>query len=204
MLDNRDVGQIIGEPLLDSVRKPPASLTLRILLRSVSRPPWKNLDGSIAKRVEISIPNAKKSKLDWALIKNSFGGINGYLWGRFMVIAHLDDGNLIKFFAGSESEGKKLLNSLAELTESEITTVNITEETKEGARVKYKGLYKESTRVYPANLTIINQNQILRINEGLATAKGFYKRRRYLIPLYTDTQPDNFNLVVQELSQKDD
>ncbi len=65
-------------------------------------------------------------------------------------------------------------------------------------------LYKETTRVYPANLTIINQNQILRINEGIATANGMYKRRRYLIPLYTDTQPDNFNLITQELVRKDD
>ena len=203
MLDNRDVGQIIGEPLLDSVRKPPASLTLRILLRGVPNPPWKNVDGSRAKRVSISIPNFKKSKLDWLLIKNAFGGINGYLWGRFIVVARLDDGNMIKLFAGSETEGKKILNSLIQLTESEITTVNITEETKDGARLKYKALYKETTRVYPANLTIINQNQILRINEGIATTRGIYKRRRYLIPLYTDTKPDNFDLITQDLLKKD-
>ncbi len=204
MLDNRDVGQIIGEPLLDSVRKPPTSLTLRVILRSASKPPWKNADGSTAKIVAVTIPNAKKSKLDWLSIKNAFGGINGYLWGRFIVVARLNDGNMIKFFAHSETEGKKILNSLLLLTEAELTTVNITEEIKEGARLKYKSLYKESTRIYPANLTIINQNQVLRLNEGIATTRGIYKRRRYLIPLYTDNKPDNFDLITQEIFRKDD
>ena len=179
-------------------------MNLRIVLRSAPKPPWKNQDGSLAKRVEITIPNLKKSKLDWLLIKNALGGINGYLWGRFIVLARLDDGNMIKLFAGSETEGKKILNLLTKLTEGEITTLNITEETKEGARAKYKALYKESTRIYPANMTIINQNQILRLNEGIATTRGIYKRRRYLIPLYTDTKPYNFDLIVQELIRKDD
>ncbi len=111
---------------------------------------------------------------------------------------------MIKLFAGSETEGKKILNSLLQLTEAEVTTVNITEETKEGARLKYKSLYKESTRIYPANLTIINQNKILKINEGIATTRGIYKRRRYLIPLYPDRKPDNFDLITQELLRKDD
>ncbi len=204
LIDNRDVGQIIGEPLLDSVKKPPVSLNLRILLRSSPKPPWKNQDGSLAKRALITIPNVKKSKVDWSFIKRSLGGTNGYIWGRFIVIARLDDGNMIKLFAGSESEGKRILNLLTELTEGNVTTINITEETREGVRLQHPGLYKESTRVYPATLTIINQNKILRINEGRETTRGIYKRRQYLIPLYTETKPDNFDLITQELIKKDD
>ena len=90
------------------------------------------------------------------------------------------------------------------LTNAELTTLNITEEKKEGARLKYKALYKEFTQVYPANLTIINQNRILKINEGIATSRGIYKRRQYIIPLYPDKKPNNFDLIVQELIKKDD
>lgn len=204
LVDNRDVGQIIGEPLLDSVRKPPVSLSLRIYLRGTPKPPWKNADGSLAKRAQVTIPNVKKSKLDWQTIKQAVGGINGYSWGRFFVEANLDDGNKITFYAGSEQEGQNIANSLLTLTNAELTTLNITEEKKEGSRLKYKALYKEFVRVYPANLTIINQNQILRVNEGIATSRGMYKRRRYLVPLHTDTKPDNFDLIIQELSRRDD
>lgn len=204
MIDNRDVGQIIGEPVLDSVRKPPVSLSLRIHLRGTPKPPWQKVDGSRAKRAQITIPNVKKSKLDWQTIKQAVGGVNGYFWGRFFVNAQLDDGNKIGFYTNGETEGKRILNKLLELTESELVNLAITEEMKEGARLKYEKLYKKSLRIYPANLSIINQHQILKIDEGIATSRGIYKRRRYLIPLYTDKKPDNFDLIVQELLRKDD
>ena len=170
----------------------------------MSKPPWKNQDGSLALRTQVSIPNINKSKLNWQKIKFAVGGINGYLWGRFFINAQLNDGNKINFYANSESEGKNILNRLLEFTNAELANLAITEETKEGARLKYDRLYKKTTRVYPANLSIINQNKILKINEGIATSRGIYKRRRYLIPLYTDNKPENFDLIVQELIKQND
>ncbi len=200
LVDQRDVGQIIGEPVLDSVRKPPVSLSVRIYLRGVPNPPWFDQNGGQAKRAQVTIPNFNKAKLDWETIKLAVGGINGFLWGRFWVQANLLDGNKITFYAGSEAEGKDIAIKLIGLTNTTLSTLNITEEQKEGARILYPKLYKEIQKVYPASMVVINQKKILKISEGVATSTGMYKRRKYLIPLYTETKPENFNLIVAELS----
>lgn len=203
LLDNRDVGQIVGEPLIDSVRRPPKELALRIYLRGNQSPPWLDQEGKSSKRAQITIPNLNRARIDWERIKRAVGGRNGYLWGRFLINAKLDDGNKISFYASSETEGQQIARNLIELTNANLTTLNITEEKKEGARLIYPSLYKEVTRIYPASMTIINQTQILRANQGIATSRGVYKRRRFIIPLYTENRPDNFNVIVQELLRRD-
>lgn len=202
LLDNRDVGQIIGEPLNESVRQPPKELALRIQFRSVQSPPWIDRQGQTAKRVQITIPSIDKAKLDWARIKAAIGGDNGYIWGRFFINGRLSNGNKINFYAATEQEGKDLLKQILFLTTAELATLNITEEEQEGARVLYPSMYKRPTRVYPAMLTVINQKKILRINEGVATSRGIYKRRRYLLPLYTSEKPEEFDLIMAELSRE--
>ncbi|MGK7893955.1 MAG: hypothetical protein AB4372_10115 [Xenococcus sp. (in: cyanobacteria)] len=196
---NRDVGQIIGEPLIDSVRRPPFDLVLRILFRSVPRPVWKNPDGTLAKRTQITIPGIKLSKLDWSTIKNAVGGTNGYMWGRYRFEVRLEDEHRIQFYAASEAAGENLLEKILTLTNADLQTLNVIEETKEGARTKYSSIYKKPTRVYPAMLTIMNQQKIVNQDVGRHTARGVYINRRYLFPLYTNSAPDDFNQVKQEI-----
>ena len=196
---NRDVGQIIGEPLIESVRRPPFDLVLRILFRSVPRPVWKHPDGTQAKRVQITIPALKIAKLDWSTVKNAVGGVNGYVWGRFRFEARLEDENKIRFYAATEEEGEALLAKILTLVNPGLLTLNIVEEKKDGARLKYPALYKTPTRVYPAMLTLINQEKIASQDVGKQSTKGTYLNRRYLLPLYTNTAPEEFEQIKQEI-----
>ncbi|ELS04921.1 hypothetical protein Xen7305DRAFT_00046570 [Xenococcus sp. PCC 7305] len=199
MVENRDLGQIIGEPLIDTVRRPPFGLVTRIIFRSVPKPVWKHEDGTTAKRTQITIPSIDPSKLEWQTIKNAVGGVNGYFWGRFRFEVRFDDESLMPFYAASPEEGEKLLEKILEIVTPDIQTVEIREETKEGARKKYKSLYKETTRVYPAMMSIINQQKIANQDVGKQTTRGVYHKRKYLIPLYTTTPPDDFAVIKQDI-----
>lgn len=198
-IESRDVGAWVGEPLLDSIRKPPKEVAIKILLRSAVKPPFKNQNGSNAKRTQIEIPNVDKTKINWREIKQAVGGLNGYLWGRFLVIARLDNEDHIKFYAASEAEGTIVLNKLLKFTKSELATLSIHEEKREGARKKYDRLFKEVTRVYPAYAVIINQKQLLTNNEGRATVNGYVDHRQIRVPLYVDDKPEEFDDLVNSL-----
>jgi hypothetical protein len=199
LLDNRDVGQWVGEPLRESINKPHLSLAVKILFRGTQQPPWLTTDKKQAKRTQINIPNLKKTKLDWTEIKQAVGGKNGYLWGRYRNVAHFNDGNNLEFYSASESEGEQLLDRLLPLVDAELLTFNSTEETKKGSRQKYKSLYKEITRVYPAFLVIVNHQKILAEESAITKTTGVYKERKYRIPLYLDTKPDDFADIVAEI-----
>jgi len=199
MVENRDVGQIIGEPLIETTRRPPFDLFVRILFRSVPKPVWKNPDGTLAKRTQLTIPSVKLSKLDWSTIKTAVGGVNGYLWGRFRFDIRFEDENTMQFYAASEQEGEKLLEKLLELIDTDLQTLDIREEKKEGVRLKYKSIFKETCRVYPAMMTIINQEKIANQDVGKQTTRGVYLKRKYLIPLYPSSAPDEFEAIKQEV-----
>lgn len=199
VMESRDVGAWVGTPLDESITKPHKKIALKILLRSAVRPPFKNADGSNAKRTQIEIPNVNRSKLDWKKIKRAVGGLNGYLWGNFLVIAQLDDGNKITFYANSVIEGEKILENLLEFTNAELQTLNINEEKRQGARKKYDKLYKKTTRVYPAFVVIINQLQVLTEDAGRATTKGYKDHRQFKFPLYVDDKPIDFEESVNAL-----
>lgn len=199
LLDNRDVGQWVGEPLRESIRKPHLTLAIKILLRGSPQPPWINANKNHTKRAQINIPNIDRSKLNWSIIKAVAGGTNGYLWGRYRNMAHFDDGNKIEFYTATEQEGEQLLDRLLPIINADLVTFNSAEETKKGARQKYKALYKEPTRVYPAFLVVINHQKILAEESAITKTTGVYKERKYRIPLYTDTKPEDFDIMISEI-----
>jgi hypothetical protein len=194
LLDNRDVGMWVGEPIREFVKSPPMTIQLRIIMSS------KEATVVGAKRVQITIPAVNRAKLDWADIKTRVGGVNGYMWGRFKGIAKLTGGHKIELFASTDAEAVDRLTQLAWLSDEEILGVTVTEEKREGARKTIDALYKQPTRIYPYGMTIINQRKVLNEESGLAQLSGTYKRKKTsLIPLYVDTRPDDFSEVIAEL-----
>ncbi len=199
LIEARDIGEWVGEPLDQAIRKPHKDIAIKILLRSSPKPPWKDQNGILAKRTQIEIPNVNRSKISWNNIKQAVGGSNGYLWGRFCVVALLDDDNKIKFYADSEGEGEKILERLLKFTNSELSTLNISEEKREGARKKYDKLYKQTTRVYPSHVVIINQLKLLTQDSGRATRRGHKEHRQIKFKLYSDDKPNNFDEAINDL-----
>ncbi len=194
LLDNRDVGQIIAQDIPETVKKAEWETSLTILWRGVESPPW----GS-SKRAQCTILDVKRSKLDWALIKQLAGGNNGRMWGRFKVKASTNVGEPTLYAATPEGGSTDLENLILGLSGQEIYSIEPIEETKKGKRLQYQSLYKQPTRVYPASMTIINKQKVLNEVDGRAEYSGVYKERRYVIPLWPSTQPLEWDLMINEI-----
>lgn len=197
LLENRDIGEFVGYPLEEFVRAKPQSLNLKILFYSVQTPPWRAEAGKRLVRATYAIPNVDKAAIEWTRIKIACGGDNGYLWGRWRATANLDDGRQMQVHGGSEGEAEERLKALQALSNSEILTLSVTEEKKEGRRAADKGLYKETTRIYPAYFTIIHQEKIVKeTNHNFLS--GNYKKHKARIPLWVNSKPSNADALVRE------
>ena len=199
LIDKRDVGQWVGEPIREAVRRPPISIQIKISLNSVQRSPFIEQNGKRGTRVSVTIPNVDRAKIDWQTIKTAAGGANGYLWGRYMAKAKLTDGYVMKLYAATPQEAEDRVRAYLLLSNSTLEGLTITEEAKEGTRLTYDALYKQPTRIYPIEFTIVNQVRVLNEDSGRAALSGIYKSKKYLIPLNVDRKPDNFEAIVNDL-----
>jgi hypothetical protein len=207
LLENRDVGMIFGIDTFQHIRDNPTNnpneVTLHIQFYGVPEPPWKR-NGNHSKRAQTSVPNVDRSKLDWSAIKLACGGANGYFWGRFKGLAVLGDNtdavvDTMSMFAGSPEEAEQRLVALAALSDYKIITINVTEERKFGKRATNSGLYKETTKVYPAYFTLLNNQKILNQANGRSTLSGTYQKKKTKILLWPDTKPSDFEQTIAEL-----
>lgn len=207
LIDNRDVGMVFGETITQLVKdnptNDPTELSIKIQFYGTQKPPWRT-NNKTAQRTYTTIPNIRRSKIDWEFIKTVSGGTNGYLWGRFYGVAKLANasGNVadsIRLYAATSEEAEDRLIALAQLSEYDIVAINVTEEKRFGRRASNRALYKETTRVYPAYFTIINSQKILNEENGINTLNGTYKKRDAKILLWVDKKPNDFETAIAEL-----
>lgn len=206
-IHNRDVGMIFGQEITENVIQNTinntSELTLKIQFYGVKEPPWRR-NGKITQRARTSIPNVKRSKLDWQTIKLACGGANGYLWGRFLGVGKLanSSGTItdeIKLWAATAQEAEEQIIALAALSDYQLVAINCTEERNYGRKASGRVLYKETTRVYPAYFTLVNSQKILNEASGKTSLSGTYEKQRAKILLYPSEKPDNFEQVIAEL-----
>lgn len=207
LINNRSIGDFCGYSLDEYVRAKPQSFKLKLLFYSVKEPPWKPPGKDRLVTATYHVPFVSKAKIDWQTIKTACGGDNGYMWGRFRCTANIEDGNgsirQMQIHGNSESEAEDRLTALlTALSSGKIITQSTTEEKKVGRRDTDKFMYKESTRIYPAYFTIINQEKIV-TESNLATLGGNYRKSTARIPLWTDTKPvDTDDLIKEALRVK--
>jgi hypothetical protein len=198
LIDNRDIGQFVGEIHRESMTKNfIEGIAIKINFRGEKEPPFRT-----SKRVNYTIPMIKRSKLDWEVIKLACGGTNGYLWGRFLATVRFKQTGVpnLKIYGATSGEVEDRAKAFIDLTDLEIATLTIAEEKKEGRRREFdKALYKETTRVYPAFLTIVNREKVLLEEQGRATLSGVYKERRFRIPLWTNDAPPDFDDIKTQI-----
>lgn len=198
ILADRDVGQIVGSAEHENLRPKPYTQKLKLQLFSVQRPPFQARVNGEVQRVTIDIPDVPRSKMDWEKIKAALGGDNGYLWGRFRASGELDNGRPLIVYGATKDEAEDRLLALAALSEAKLYFHNVTEEVKTGTRLTNEGLQKESTRVYPAYVTIeVNRVQL----EGGRAARDGKKRKRYSkrFDLWRATKPADWEESITEL-----
>lgn len=198
VMENRDVGLLMGMPLEEYAKAKEQSLRIVIDLFSKKEPPYFG-DTEKLVRVTVTIPDAKRSMLDWALIKRACGGANGYSWGRFRAVAKLDNGRNMIVYGGTEEEAIRQLESFLALTEGDLLGMSVSEEKKKGKRSTNSKLQKNTTRVYPAYFTIINRKEIIDPREGKPSLKRNYRDVRARIPLFTEAPPPDYKEVIQGL-----
>lgn len=203
LIENRDIGMFIGEPVREHLRRSPSKFSLKIVWARHPSPPWYR-GGDTKALPAIEIPNVKRSKLDWETIKLAAGGENGRMWGRFWASAQLIDalGNTMRsprIYAGSEEQAIDDLQLLLTLSNFDISTMGQGEEQRMGLKAPGQPRYKETTRIYPAYCTILHAEKILSENGTLSEASGTYKRQRFKLPLWTSTKPSDWDDVIAEL-----
>lgn len=209
MLQDKDIGEIVCDTLIDSVKKVVApNIVLNIIFYSNQKPPFTRKG---YKRVVAKIPHVRKSSLKWETIKAACGGINGYMGGRFRATANLSTGRQMQVFGGTEKEATQQLTRLQKLSESKITTLTCSEMKGVGYGAKGDILYKDAARMYPAYCTIINtekiqdelrrekQSELLAEKQKTKSSLGLFTRvKTRKIPLWTDKAPDWFTEEVNE------
>jgi hypothetical protein len=152
--------------------------------------------------VNVQISDVDRAKLDWDRLIAVCGGRNGYLWGRFRAHAVLSNGRPLTVYGGTPAEAEDRLSAFLTLTDSEIRTLSITEEKKEGARLRNPKMYKETTRVYPAFLTIINRERLETFDRGNRSLEGNYLDKKARIDLWRQTPPADFDDIIRELLRR--
>ncbi|MBF2025610.1 MAG: hypothetical protein IGS48_02425 [Oscillatoriales cyanobacterium C42_A2020_001] len=202
VMQNRNVGLMMGLPIEEYTRAKPQSLRLVIDLYSRKSPPYFAKTDDLV-WATVTIPDLKRSALDWEVIKLAVGGTNGYQWGRFRATAQLSTGRRIVIHCGSEKEAEERINALLKLTTADLTTLNITEEKKAGERITKRKLYKESTRIYPGYFTVINRQELLDPEQGRAsTRQKNYRDANAKIPLWVQKEPENAKDLIRRILTK--
>ena len=203
MVESRDVGQIVGQPFNDYVRaRPFEGFRLQFNLYSLPAPPYAGDRENPLRRVTVQISDVDRTKLDWDRFIAVCGGRNGYLWGRFRAHAVLSNGHPLTVYGGTPAEAEDRLRAFLTLTDSEIRTLSVTEEKREGSRLTNPKLYKDTTRVYPGHVTIINRERLETFDRGLRSLEGNYIDKKARIDLWRQTPPADFEETIIELLRR--
>jgi hypothetical protein len=203
MVSDRDLGQLIGQPLDDWVRpRPIEGLRLKFQLFSFKSPPYSRRGDDRLVEVTITLSDVDRTKLDWERLRFVAGGSNGYLWGRFRARASLTNGRKLIIYGATEKEAVERVQAMLTLTDLEIKTLSVTEEVKEYERLRNPKMFKEITRVYPGYLSIINRERTLAIDRGKGSLQGNYVDKRARFDLWRATEPPDFEEKIRELLRR--
>lgn len=204
MIDNRDIGQIVGMPVDDYVRDRDLSLRIKFQLFSEPAPPYRRVGSSRLVEVTITIPEVRRAALDWLTLKQALGGPNGYLWGRFKARARLSAKQYVTVYGATADEAEDRLRAIMQLSDLTIETINVIEERRADERLLNPRLQKETTRVYPGFVTVINRQRVIAIDQGRAAVNGNYFDRSERFELWSDTPPPDFSERLQEVLRYSD
>ncbi|WP_035992524.1 hypothetical protein [Leptolyngbya sp. KIOST-1] len=203
LIESRDVGQLVGQPFDDYVRaRPFEGFRLQFALYSKPAPPYAGTERDRLVRVAVQVSDVDRTKIDWERLILCCGGRNGYLWGRFRAHAVLTNNRPLTVYGGTPAEAEGRLKAFLTLTNSEIRTISVTEEKREGSRLKNPKMYKETTRVYPGHLTIINRERLETFDRGQRSLDGNYFDKKARIDLWRETRPADFEDTIRELLRR--
>ncbi len=203
MVEDRDIGQFVGDTLDDYVRpRPFDGIRLKFALRSLKTPPYSRHGASRLVKATVSLSDVSRVSLDWDKLRFACGGPNGYLWGRWRAHAILTNGHPLTVYGGTSDEAEDRLKAFLALSTAEIKTISVTEEKKEAERLRNPKLYKETTRIYPAYVTIINRERTISFDLGRRSRDGNFNDKRARFDLWRSVEPPDFEEKIRELLRR--
>lgn len=194
ILDQRDVGIVSAlDPSHLFVKAMPLELYCKIEFRSDR--------GNEGPRPSYQISSVDRSKIDnYELIRQLCGGENGYLWGRWKAIANMSDGHTITSYASTEGLAESRVRDLAQLSDAEVLTVNVTHELKEDKRLLVPGLQRESEQVKPYRIIITNRKYFSTpVLGSKASKRGYWVPLSAKLSLRGATKPAEWDETIAEI-----
>ena len=181
---DRDIGQVVGMPILDYLRGGVQQRKLTIVWKSVERPPWTPAPGANGvKEVSYTIPEVEVG-LTWQEIKTA---AKSWVWGRCRCTANLEGGRQMSVYGATEQEAEDKLRELHLLCTKPILTISVS---REGDR--HLNLKKEAVRMYPAYATLVVRRATNETN-GIKDLSGQpYTTETTRIELWTNSEPFDF------------
>lgn len=186
LVRNREIGQFVGYPMIDYVKANPHVRKLSITFRSVEKPPFRNPDGTRAKKVCYNIPDVKVG-LTWEEIKQF---ARPFEWGKFRCTANLKNGRQMAVYGASPAEAEQTLRNLIKLTTTEILTLSITEEKDRNIKLK-----KEGIKVYPAHASLLTRKTELDDPQYVDLEGKGYAEYTQRIELFHDAKPPDLEAL---------
>lgn len=212
LIDNKNIGYDLGMPLIERAHKQISEYVIVLFLKSVKEPPY----GRGAKQHQIRLNSANKLKFtDFDKVIKALGGGGeegnvGYMYGNFFGRAQMSDGSTLELWCDNNANVKLRIEAIAELTEAEIQTLNITEEIKDYQRTKVDSLAKDIYRVYPWKMEVIRKTKVYQdynlSNDTIPgrpnrTKQGYYKNTPpYTLQLWQGYKPANWDEVMVNLT----
>lgn len=198
LLDQKDVGQIVGSPVEEYYQRKPGDLELIVKFYSSQTPP---LSRTNLVQATYKVPEVLRSKLDWEKIKAACGGSAGFMYGPCRMTCHLDTGSNMAIYAASHLEAEQLLDRLLSLSQAEKTYCVEGKEVDGGNRSAADGNLKKIVKLYPYSATVIHARKTAdpalgrkRLSDG---ERVVY--RKAVFPLWTDSKPPNFDALINDL-----
>lgn len=180
LIQNRDVGQIVGIPAESFPRAKHMIRQLVVCFKAKKEPPYWTPDGR-AKEVQYTIPDAKPG-LSWQEIK---GAARPFTWGPWRATANLDNNRQMAVYGATGQEAEQQLRSLLLLSTAAIVTLSISEE-----KIRDPRHIKRPTTVWPAFATLVTSPTD--IQGRPSGGDSALRRERRRIKLWPDQEPDDF------------
>lgn len=199
IMESKDIGQILGEPVSQAFKEEKSRLIVRLLLVNSSKPPLKK--ARLFKKVEITLKNAKRSKVDdFAGWKLALGGGNGYTSGTYSVKYKLSDRTALTCNASSEGTGEDILNGLLQFVEGTLVSSTCTEIRPGGNRSLTNNNLPRIEQVYPYQISISYAARSTKPDQPVRIADGEKLEWRSIrLPLWTDNKPSNWDREIAAL-----
>lgn len=194
LIYNRDLGQLIGQPVEEYLRATPLRRKLVIVFRSIEKPPWRDRQGMRPRSASYSIPDPKAG-LSWDQIKRA---AKPFQWGKFRATAKLTNGRQMAIYGATPAEAQDKLKELMVLCDAQISALSITEE-----RDRNPALRKNATRMFPCYATYLVRRPTVDPQARSDLSGNKWEQSLIRFRLWTDQQPDEWDDVRNVLSGND-